>query len=187
MIYDLQNKIKMSQFRSNKSTNINIPKSEPSEGSNQINNPQLSSYCYIKADKDHQDLEDLFGGKYLESQDIWRFDKKKEQLVYEFLDCSSSESEEENDEDDENYENNYSDLDETLVSETVKEVLQKKTPKKAPKPAAKKRDRLHRANSFNASDDSNDDCDSLDNNFRRHRISKDKTIQDSCRLKKEAK
>jgi len=117
--------------------------------------PNLSTYCYIKADEDHNDLQDLFGGEYIKSQEIWRFPKNLEQKVYNFLDCSSTESE----------------------SDDIN------TPDR---PNKKRRNRLHRANSFNASDDSNDECDSLDGNFRRRRQPIEKVLVESNKLKKEA-
>lgn len=145
-----------------------------------------STYCYIKADEDHHDLQDLFGGKYLKAQEIWRFDKKLEQTVYNFLDCSSSESESEGDD------NNRSSLDKfnSSVDESIIGVMDQTENEiiiKASKSAkTKRRDRLHRANSFNASDESNDECDSLDENFRRHCQSIEKISKESDNLKKEA-
>lgn len=141
-----------------------------------------ATYCYIKADEDHHDLEDIFGGKYIKAQEIWRFPKNKEQQVYNFLDCSSSESEKcESDSEKWNrittvYE------DESVRAETDEaqnELIL------AEGCGRQRRDRLHRANSFNASDESNDECDSLDEHFRRHRALL-KSFEERNELKKEA-
>lgn len=148
--------------QNSKSSNIQIP-SKPLQILSRP--PTQTTYCYIKADKDHHDLEDLFGGKYIKSQEVWRFDKNKEQDVYAFLDCSSTESEQ------------FDDSSENDNNSEKNDKVQKKY---------KRRDRLHRANSFNASDDSNDECDSFDNNFRRPRIPKEKIIQISESLKQES-
>jgi len=112
-----------------------------------------SGYVYIKGDKDHVDLEDLFQGKYIKNRGIWQFDKEREAEVLRFLDVSSSSS-----------------SDEELVQ----------------MPSRNRQDRLHRANSFNASDESNEDCDSIDDTFRRKRVKKDTAIQNSLKLKQEA-
>jgi hypothetical protein len=150
-----------------------------------VSTSNVSTYCYIKADKDHHDLQDLFDGKYIKSQEIWRFSKNLEQQVYNFLDCSSTESDEYKSDDEyiiikKNKSKTHSKSDsdsETMLNHVQSEnVVNKK----------KRRDRLHRANSFNASDDSNDECDSLDENFRRHRQPIEKLSVESNKLKKEA-
>jgi hypothetical protein len=133
------------------------------------NHPTPSTYCYIKADEDHHDLKDLFGGKYIKAQEIWRFPKNLEQQVYNFLDCSSTESEE--------FESD--DINKKLKSDDSDDDNPIRVNKK-------RRDRLHRANSFNASDDSNDECDSLDENYRRRRQPVEKVLIESNKLKKEA-
>lgn len=157
------------------SKNIPIPKSPTSLQQSQMPSVLKSAtYCYIKADEDHHDLEDLFGGKYLKSQEIWRFPKNLEQQVYNFLDCSSSESEEFKS-DDEILNNDSMGPEESTDNELIKMSKQHG-----------RRDRLHRANSFNASDDSNDECDSLDENFRRRRQPIEKLSLEKNKLKKEA-
>jgi len=152
--------------------------------------PKLSTYCYIKADEDHYDLQDLFGGKYIKSQEIWRFPKNLEQQVYNFLDCSSTETESDDDTKLKTHPLDRTDrtdpmgggpIDSGSSSRSSEEDKDKSQPNKK-----KRRDRLHRANSFNASDDSNDECDSLDENFRRHRQPIEKVLVESNKLKKEA-
>jgi hypothetical protein len=151
--------------------------------------PKLSTYCYIKADEDHYDLQDLFGGKYIKSQEIWRFPKNLEQQVHNFLDCSSTESEESD-----NDINTNSDHDQMIVQSNP-DIRTSEEDKVNPNSAEgvgdslrakKRRDRLHRANSFNASDDSNDECDSLDEKYRRRRQPIEKVLVESNKLKKEA-
>ena len=179
----------------------NIRSSKGSLKSHPTHHPTLSTYCYIKADEDHYDLQDLFGGKYIKAQEIWRFPKNLEQQVYNFLDCSSTESEESDD-----YINTksktslqhsnprlgtcspyhfelQSDSDDSawVVGDSKGSTEEDKVI-----PNKKRRDRLHRANSFNASDDSNDECDSLDENFRRRRQPIEKVLVESNKLKKEA-
>ncbi|MGL5961638.1 MAG: hypothetical protein ACRCZ0_06775 [Cetobacterium sp.] len=172
------------------SCKIPIPTSKKDQSS--AHHPKLSTYCYIKADKDHYDLQDLFGGKYIKSQEIWRFPKSLEQQVYNFLDCSSTESEEneENEENDDDINTDTTgqfpmiveyDSDIKMQSSEEDKVRSNKAGR-----VKKRRDRLHRANSFNASDDSNDECDSLDENFRRHRQPIEKVLVESNKLKKEA-
>lgn len=137
-----------------------------------------AQYCYIKADPDHQDLEDLFKGKYIRNRKEWRFDKKQEDEVTRFLHCSSSESEEgledkfvrsDSDNDDE-------DMEGFQISERVKALIAVKR---------RQRDRLHRANSFNASDDSDEGHESIDGRYRRPRPSRQKIAADVGKLKKE--
>lgn len=54
----------------------------------------------------------------------------------------------------------------------------------SPKPK-RNRDRLHRSNSFNASDDSDeDDLDSLDGDYRRHRLGKKKLSKELSSIRK---
>jgi len=129
-----------------------------------------SQYFYIKSDPDHYDLEDLFNGQYISSRKEWRFDKNKtkEEDVVRFLDCSSCESEEDNfnDNDDENV---------LQSSDTEKDVEVKR----------RLRDRLHRANSFNASDSSDEDNESIDGDYRRQRPSERKIKADVNKLNKE--
>lgn len=151
--------------------------------------PKLSTYCYIKADEDHYDLQDLFGGKYIKSQEIWRFPKSLEQQVYNFLDCSSTESEESDDDINTDPTGQFpmsvqSDSDIKLQGSEEDKVMSNSAGQALR--AKKRRDRLHRANSFNASDDSNDECDSLDENFRRRRQPIEKVLVESNKLKKEA-
>jgi len=155
------------------SKSIPIPKSPQSQTHSVL---KSATYCYIKADEDHHDLEDLFSGKYLKSQEIWRFPKNLEQQVYNFLDCSSSESEE-CESDEEILNSNDSIMDRSTDNELIKGRSKSKHVR---------RDRLHRANSFNASDESNDGCDSLDENFRRRRQPIEKLSLEKNKLKKEA-
>jgi hypothetical protein len=176
------------------SSKIPIPKSNLTESgirwtqiqrAKYLNSPIASTYCYIKADEDHHDLEDLFDGEYLKPQEIWRFPKNLEQQVYNFLDCSSSESDSsceslfERDSPGKESTTRRSEAQHDIVGESV-------NPLGAGLKQRKRRDRLHRANSFNASDDSNDEGDSLDENFRRHRQSIETVSVESNKLKKEA-
>jgi hypothetical protein len=101
------------------------------------------AYFYVKSDADHYDLADIFGGVYLKNEKVWRFKNEQKEEVTNFLRCSSSESDE--------------------GMGTEEETTEKKQIR---------RNRLHRANSFNASDDSNESCDSFDENYRRRRKSK---------------
>ena len=116
-----------------------------------------TKYFYLKADPDHHDLEDIFNGKYDKNRKEWRFDKNQEDEVTRFMYCSSSESEEDMFDDDDD-------------SVSVK----------------RRRDRLHRANSFNASDESDEEHDSIDGRYRRTRPSRQKIAADVGKLKKAA-
>lgn len=127
----------------------------------QSQHPKGGAYFYVKADPDHHDLEDIFEGKYIKNRKEWRFEKKQEDEVTRFLHCSSSESEEEED------------LEGLQISDSLKEVL------------AMKRDRLHRANSFNASDASDEEHESIDGRYRRSRPSRQKIAAEVGKLKKE--
>lgn len=132
-------------------------------------------YFYVKADPDHHDLEDIFNGKYIKNRKEWRFEKKQEDEVARFLYCSSSESEEGLE--DKFTRSDSEDEDEGLqVSAAVKEVLAIKR---------RQRDRLHRANSFNASDASDEEHTSIDGRYRRPRPSRQKITADVGKLKKE--
>ena len=104
-----------------------------------------TQYFYVKADPDHYDLEDIFKGKYLKNRKEWRFEKKQEEEVTRFLYCSSSESEEGLED---KFVRSDSEGDDTLqISDAMKR---------------RQRDRLHRANSFNASDTSDEEHESID-------------------------
>jgi hypothetical protein len=136
-----------------------------------------TQYFYVKADPDHHDLEDIFNGKYIKNRKEWRFEKKQEEEVTRFLYCSSSESEEgledkfaRSDSDDTEDEDNIQ------MSDAVKEVLAIKR---------RQRDRLHRANSFNASDSSDEEHESIDGRYRRSRPNRQKIAADVNKLKKE--
>lgn len=135
---------------------------------------QETQYIYVKADPDHLDLQDLFDGKYIKNRKEWRFEKKREAEVTRFLHCSSSESEEGLD--DKFAESEEEDLDGLQISDAVKELLAVKR---------RQRDRLHRANSFNASDASDEDRDSIDGHYRRKRPNRQKIAADVGKLKKE--
>lgn len=156
-------------------TPINIPdgaKLRPGIPSKSSGAKTDGDFCYIKADADHHDIEDLFGGKFIKARGVWKVPKSKEQDVYKYLDCDSSESEE-------GVEQLYGsspELDDSSIPATVKEAVKERR---------KQRDRLHRANSFNASDDTDDDRDSVDDEFRRHRISKVKATKERNLIKKE--
>lgn len=129
-------------------------------------------YFYIKADPDHHDLEDIFKGKYIKNRKEWRFDKTQEKEVTMFLYCSSSESEEglEDKFDRSDSEDDLQISDDARVLLTMKRL---------------QRDRLHRANSFNASDSSDEEHESIDGDYRRSRISKHKITMDVNKLKKD--
>jgi len=128
-----------------------------------------TQYVYIKADPDHYDLEDIFKGKYIKNRKEWRFDKTHEKEVTKFLYYSSSESEE-------GLEDAFARSDDEEISDDVKELLAMKR---------KQRDRLHRANSFNASDTSDEEHESIDGRYRRQRPSRQKIAADVGKLKKE--
>lgn len=133
-------------------------------------------YFYIKSPEDHYDLEDLFEGIFIHEKQMWKIDKSKEKDVMNFLYCSDEENEENIDtpnemhnENDErtttsqleiDSENNESDS----ASESEDDIV--------PVIKISKRDRLHRANSFNASDSSNEDCESIESDYRRKRAFK---------------
>lgn len=131
-----------------------------------------TKYFYVKADPDHYDLEDLFDGKYIGARKEWRFDKNKKEEVTNFLYCSSSESEEGLNQ----FLNDDEEIDNLNVSEDAKELLLIKR---------RQRDRLHRANSFNASDESDEEHESIDSRYRRKRPSKRKISVDVRNLRKE--
>lgn len=129
-------------------------------------------YFYVKADPDHHDLEDIFGGQYIKSRKEWRFEKNQKEEVTRFLCCSSSESEE-------GLDDKFAKSDsegEIEISEDAKEVLATKR---------RQRDRLHRANSFNASDASDEEYESIDGRYRRRRPTRQKIRVDVGKLKKE--
>ena len=129
-------------------------------------------YFYVKADPDHHDLEDIFNGTYIKSRKEWRFEKNQEKEVTQFLCCSSSESEE-------GLDDKFAKSDsegENEISDEAKEVLAMKR---------RQRDRLHRANSFNASDASDEEHESIDGRYRRTRPSRQKIAADVGKLKKE--
>ena len=128
-----------------------------------------TQYVYIKSDPDHYDLEDIFKGKYIKNRKEWRFDKTHEKEVTKFLYYSSSESEE-------GLEDAFARSDDEEISDAVKELLARKR---------KQRDRLHRANSFNASDTSDEEHESIDGRYRRQRPSRQKIAADVGKLKKE--
>jgi hypothetical protein len=133
-----------------------------------------NDYFYVKADPDHHDLEDIFKGKYIKNRKEWRFEKKREEEVTRFLYCSSSESEEEIE--DKFIRSDDEDIDNLQISADAKEMLSMKR---------RQRDRLHRANSFNASDSSDEEYESIDGRYRRPRVSKQKIAKDVNKLKKE--
>ncbi|UUT40396.1 hypothetical protein [carnivorous sponge associated iridovirus] len=135
-----------------------------------------TQYCYIKADPDHQDLEDIFKGKYIENRKEWRFEKSQEDEVTRFLYCSSSESEEGLQDKFARSDSEDEDLEGSQISDKVKELLAVKR---------RQRDRLHRANSFNASDDSDEEHESIDGRYRRSRPTRQKITADVGKLKKE--
>lgn len=130
------------------------------------------AYFYVKADPDHHDLEDIFKGKYIKNRKEWRFEKKQEEEVTRFLYCSSSESEEGLDD---KFARSDSE-DDLQISDAVKKVLAVKR---------RQRDRLHRANSFNASDASDEEHESIDGRYRRPRPSRQKIAADVGKLRKE--
>jgi len=132
-----------------------------------------SQYFYVKADPDHHDLEDIFNGKYIKNRKEWRFEKKQEDEVTRFLYCSSSESEEGLED---KFARSDSEDEDLQISDAVKEVLAMKR---------RQRDRLHRANSFNASDASDEEHESIDGRYRRPRPSRQKIAADVGKLKKE--
>lgn len=137
-----------------------------------------TQYCYIKADQDHQDLADIFKGEYIKNRKAWRFDKNQKEEVTRFLYCSSSESEEGLEDkfarsDSESEDDQQQD---GQIKDDMKEVLAMKR---------RNRNRLHRANSFNASDASDEDYDSIDGSYRRARPSRKKISADVNKLKKE--
>ena len=131
-----------------------------------------TQYFYVKADPDHHDLEDIFKGKYIKNRKEWRFEKKQKEEVTRFLYCSSSESEEGLED---KFARSDSEDEDLQISDTVKEVLAMK----------RRRDRLHRANSFNASDASDEEHESIDGRYRRQRPSRQKITTDVGKLKKE--
>lgn len=124
-------------------------------------------YFYVKADPDHHDLEDIFNGKYIQNRKEWRFEKKQEDEVARFLYCSSSESEEGLEDKFTRSDSEDEDIEGLQVSKR------------------RRRDRLHRANSFNASDDSDEEHASIDGRYRRPRPSRQKITADVGKLKKE--
>jgi hypothetical protein len=140
-------------------------------------NEKEDQYIYIKADPDHHDLEDIFNGKYIKNRKEWRFEKKQEEEVTRFLNCSSSESEEGLDKFAKS-DSESEDLDGLQISDAVKEVL-------AMKAVKRRRDRLHRANSFNASDASDEEHESIDGRYRRTRLNRQKIVAEVGKLKKE--
>jgi len=138
---------------------------------------EQQEYFFIKMPKHQVDLEDLFGGVYNEDTGEWCFEKSKESAVFDYLNCSSDESQE-----DMNVflkRNTQSgDRGSTLISlegEDSERVGTKSV-------TYNKRDRLHRANSFNASDSSDESDSSLEDNYRRSRGVR---VNDLTRLKHE--
>lgn len=135
-----------------------------------------AQYFYVKADPDHYDLEDIFKGKYIKNRKEWRFEKSQEEEVTRFLYCSSSESEEGLEDKFSRSDSEDEELDGLQMSDAVKEVLAVKR---------RQRDRLHRANSFNASDSSDEEHESIDGRYRRPRPSRQKIAADVGKLRKE--
>lgn len=135
-----------------------------------------AQYFYVKADPDHYDLEDIFKGKYIKNRKEWRFEKSQEEEVTRFLYCSSSESEEGLEDKFARSDSEDEELDGLQMSDAVKEVLAVKR---------RQRDRLHRANSFNASDSSDEEHESIDGRYRRPRPSRQKIAADVGKLRKE--
>ncbi len=134
------------------------------------------AYFYVKADPDHHDLEDIFQGKYIKNRKEWRFEKNQEEEVTRFLYCSSSESEEGLEDKFARSDSEDEDLDGLQMSDAVKELLAVKR---------RQRDRLRRANSFNASDASDEEYESIDGRYRRQRPSRQKITADVDKLRKE--
>lgn len=139
---------------------------------------QNDAYFYVKADPDHRDLEDIFKGKYIKKRKEWRFEKKQEEEVTQFLYCSSSESEEGLDDKFVKSDEEEQEDQDFQISDAVKELIAVKR---------RQRDRLHRANSFNASDESDEDHESIDGRYRRPRPNHQKITADVGKLKKEVK
>ena len=135
------------------------------------------AYFYVKADADHHDLKDIFNGKYIKKRKEWRFEKNQEEEVTQFLYCSPSESEEGLEDKFARSDSESEDLDALQISDAVKEVLDMKR--------RRKRDRLHRAGSFNASDTSDEEHESIDGHYRRSRPSRQKIAADVGNLKNE--
>ncbi|ASZ85128.1 148R [Cherax quadricarinatus iridovirus] len=109
-------------------------------------------HFYVKADPDHIDLKDLFGGEYVKELGLWKFRKEMQQQVDEFLDDSSYESEE--------------DCVRARVNSGDKD--KSKDISKSPE-TKRKRTRLHRANSFSIADSTDEECESDHENYRRSR------------------
>ena len=92
------------------------------------------------------------------------------------LSCSSSESSDALNETVARSDSEDEDLEGSQISDKVKELLAVKR---------RQRDRLHRANSFNASDDSDEEHESIDGRYRRSRPTRQKITADVGKLKKE--
>jgi len=51
---------------------------------------KCDKYFFVSGEADHYDLQDLFGGVYLETKKMWRFPKHQESEINKFLaDCLS--------------------------------------------------------------------------------------------------
>jgi len=107
-------------------------------------------YYYMNGEPDHYDLQDLFGGVYIKAKKMWRFPKHQESAVKSFIECSSDSL-------DSSIEESDSDVD-LFSDDSPRDDQLKKT---------NRRDQLHRANSFNASDSSNEDVESIDDDYLR--------------------
>ena len=104
-----------------------------------MNKDEKQKFIYIKAPEDFYDLEDLFNGKYFKSYKRWRFTKEQEQEVLSYLE-----------------------VDEKLVSELNDRAASPQSSSPAgplvePPKVETKSKRLHRSNSFNASEDDEDE------------------------------
>lgn len=111
------------------------------------NKMEERKYFYVKGVEDHIDLKDLFNGIYIPEKQEWRFDKKLENDVLDFLYCSSCDEEE---------------LDNDIDC---------------------KKNRLRRATSFNALDSSDEEHDSIDRSYRRHRLTPKEISKDNKIIK----
>jgi hypothetical protein len=142
---------------------------------------EQKEYFFIRMPKHQVDLEDLFGGEFNDETGEWRFAKTQKDAVFDYLYCSS--------EDEECTLTEFLDTHPgkrpkggtpervagtPLLSDRRRAVSRKEeasSPSLSPpsRPRENKRDRLHRANSFNASDSSDEEDSSLERHYRRSR------------------
>ena len=169
---------------------------------------QNNKYFFLHADTFDKDLTQLFDGHYNKKKKEWRFDLDKKEKVLSFFNDSSSENENENEYKSESlisvrfdpkeieYKKNSSESELSDVSNdevksdgdsenniSIESLNLTPAVRKALISKQHHRDRLHRSNSFNASDSSDEEHESIDRHYRRHRSNIKKINTETKKLK----